>query len=365
MSRVRRGCLSVGLALAVQAPWVCLSGYGASQLDHPAQVSDLARDAYIIGPGDKLNLKVFSAPELSSVLPVLSDGTVSLPLLGSVSVAGLTLQQATYWIGDLLSQELLRPDLQLTLESPRPMQISIIGQVQRPGLYVMGQGNQVPSASVDDVVEPASGLPTLVSAIQKAGGITQQADLREVRLQRRLPGVNPRYKLARFNLHELLFKGNQTQNPFLFDGDVIEVALADETPQEAVELATVNLSPSTISVNIIGEVDRPGILSIRANTPLSQAIMMAGGTNEWRANRGSVELIRLNRNGSVTSKSFRLDLSASASNTVNPPLRDGDIVRVKRNLLAKGSDVVDGVSRPLTGLVTIWSLVKIVGNTSN
>ena len=364
MPGLARFAASLLVALSLQAP----STAAALEVvagDMPNSGQDLDENSYIIGPGDQLLLKVYSAQDLSGPLNVLADGTIALPLIGAVRVSGLSLQQATHWIEQLLSQELLRPDLQLTVSQPRPLQVSIIGQVQRPGLYVLGTGSTNAGPSSAGVAGASGGLPTLVSAIQKAGGITQNANIRKVRLQRRLPGLEPRYKLAQFNLHDLLFRGSQLQNPFLFDGDVIEVALAEETPEEAIELAAVNLSPSTISVNMVGEIKSPGLLSIKANTPLSQAIMMAGGANDWRANRSNVELIRLNRNGSVTSRSFRLDLEASASNASNPPLRDGDIVRVKRNLLAKGSDVVDGVSQPLTGLVTIWSLVKLVGNTSN
>ncbi len=330
------------------------------------QEVDITADVYIIGPGDVLELKVFGAEELSGPLTVLSDGSVSFPYLGSVRLAGLTLQQAMLWTRELLSKELLRTDLQLTVTRPRPMHISIIGQVQRPGLYTLGEtsGSSSGRGDSDGVGGATSGLPTLVSAIQTAGGITQQASLRDVVLQRRMPGLEPRYKMQRLNLFSLLFDGDQRQNPYLFDGDVIKVPLAEETPEEAVELAAVNLSPNTISVNVMGEVQSPGVMNLRANIPLTQAILMAGGTREWRANRGDVELVRLNRNGTVTLKRFRLDLAAGASNEKNPPLRNGDIVRVKRSLLAKGSDAISGVTQPLTGLVSVWGLVRLVGNSN-
>ena len=51
-----------------------------------------------------------------------------------------------------------------------------------------------------------------------------------------------------------------------------------------------------------------------------------------------MELVRINRNGSATLKRFRFDMSQGASNEANPPLRQGDTVRVGRSMLAKGSD---------------------------
>ena len=63
-------------------------------------------------------------------------------------------------------------------------------------------------------------------------------------LQRRLPGIGIeiKYKQTELNLLDLVLKGSQSQNPFLFDGDTIHIKRAIETPEEASELAAVNLS---------------------------------------------------------------------------------------------------------------------------
>ena len=315
-------------------------------------------DVYIIGPGDVLELKLFDAPDLSGPLEVLNDGSVSLPLVGSVRVSGLTIQQASFWAQKLLGEQLLRPELQLQVAQPRPIRVSVVGAVERPGLYSLTtrettQTEGGPALSI-------SGLPTVVDAIQKAGGITQQANLRSVQLQRRLPGTPAQFKRTQLNLLDLVLEGDQLQNPFLFDGDTIRLDRAEETPSEAIELAAANLSPKVIEVNVIGEVNSPGRLELTANTPLVQAILAAGGLRDWRANGGNVELVRINRNGTATLKRFRFDLSEGATNERNPPLRQGDTVRVGRSLLAKGSDAIGAVSQPLTGLVTILTLLDLV-----
>ena len=329
----------------------------------PQESLELDSDAYIIGPGDVLELKLFDAPDLSGLLEVLNDGSVPLPLIGSVRVTGLTLQQATFWVQQLMGQQLLRPDLQLRVVKPRPIRVALVGEVERPGIYSLTLSETVsteggPSTSI-------SGLPTVVDAIQKAGGITQIANLRDVVLQRRLPGEEGQYKQAKLNLLDLILKGNQTQNPYLFDGDTIRLGKADETPEEAVELASVNLSPQEIKVNVIGEVEKPGTLLLEANTPLVQAVLAAGGPVAWRANKGNVELVRINRNGSATLERFAIDLSQGASNEKNPPLRDGDTVRVNRSGLAQASDAINAVSQPVSGLVTIWTLLKLVNDTTD
>ena len=353
----------VAAAPSLEAPIVA----PATQTQSGMNRSDLVLqgDVYIIGPGDVLDLKVFDAPELSGQLDVLNDGSVPLPLIGSVRLSGLTLQQATVWVQTLMGQQLLRPDLQLRVVRPRPIRVALVGQVERPGIYSLTVRETVqteggPTTSI-------SGLPTVVDAIQKAGGITQKANLRDVVLQRRLPGSDQpvRYKQAKLNLLDLILEGNQTQNPFLFDGDTIRLERADETPEEAIELAAVNLSPQVINVNVIGEVETPGRLQLQANTPLVQAVLAAGGPKAWRANKGNVELVRINRNGSATLERFAIDLSQGASNDTNPPLRDGDTVKVNRSGLAKASDAINAVSQPVSGLVTIWTLLRLVNDTTN
>jgi polysaccharide export outer membrane protein len=77
-----------------------------------------------------------------------------------------------------------------------------------------------------------------------------------------------------------------------------------------------------------------------------------------------VELVRINRNGSATLQRFKLNLAEGASNAKNPPLRNGDTVRVNSSGLAMVSDAIGAVSQPVSGLVTIWSLLRLV-NTSN
>ena len=346
---------SLALTLALGAALLPVGAMPADQ-----SVSPLQEDAYIIGPGDVLDLKLFDAKELSGPLEVLNDGSVPLPLVGSVRLSGLTLQQATLRVQQMMSKELLRPDLQLRVVTPRPIRVALVGQVERPGIYSLttsetGQTEGGPAVRL-------SGLPTVVDAIQKAGGITQNANLRGVVLQRRLPGTASElsYKQAELDLLDLVLDGNQSQNPFLFDGDTIRIREAEETPEEAIELAAANLSPQLISVNVIGEVEKPGRLQLQANTPLVQAVLAAGGPRNWRASKGNVELVRINRNGSATLKKFRIDLREGASNEKNPPLRDGDSVKVNRSTMARTTDAISAVTQPLGGLVQIWTLFRLI-----
>ena len=318
-------------------------------------------DVYLLGPGDGLSLRFPAATELSGQIDVLNDGTATLPLIGSVVLGGLTIPQAILWLEKLYSKELLRPEVQLSVVRPRPIRVAVVGEVERPGLYTL----TTTETSQTEARVQISGLPTVVDVIQKAGGVTDLADLGRVEIQRRLPGALPRFKKASLNLLALVRDGDQLQNPLLFDGDTIRIERADESVAEAIELSSTTLAPQEIKVFVVGEVERPGPLSLTANTPLIQAVLAAGGPRSWRANKGNVQLVRINRNGTATRRSFMLNLNQGASNSSNPPLRSGDTVVVTRSGMAMASDAINAVSQPLTGLANILALVQLLKNTGN
>ena len=318
----------------------------------------LQEDAYIMGPGDAINLEFLDESEPSRTLKIWMDGTASLPLLGNVRLQGLTLSQASRWLEKLYEEKILRPELILSLEQPRPLRVSALGEVLRPGLYRLDFDD---NESATEGLGGGGAMPTLVDLIQKAGGTNLEADLRNVEVQRRVPGVEGRYKRARFNLWALVRDGDQSQNPVLFDGDTVRLPRAERLPaSQDVELAATTLSPVSIQVIMNGEVKGGGTISVPANTPLMQAILRAGGTVEWRANNRDIQLIRMNRNGTVSKKRYRYDPSLDASNLNNPPLKEGDVVVVEKNLLASTTDALGGIAEPITGLVNIWALFKLI-----
>ena len=330
-------------------------------------------DQYILGPGDRLELS-FLAPahrSLGGAFTLLADGSANLPLLGTVVFEGLTIAQANVWLQQLYGRTLRRPDLNLRLVGSRPLQVSVVGEVDNPGIYVLSPSGE--SSAVEGFGTGGGGLggggaipglPTLVTAIQKAGGLTLNANLADVRLQRRVPGGDPsQLKETSLSLLALLQQGDKRQNPFLFDGDTIVISRAPAPPpDEVLEIAAANLSPQQIRVNVVGEVKNPGTVALRAGTPLVQAVMAAGGPVTFRTDKSNIELIRLFRNGSVALRRFQLNYSLSVSGPFNPPLRDGDTIVVNRSGFARTTDALSAVSQPLNSLVGLIGIFSIIQN---
>ena len=318
----------------------------------------LQKDFYLIGPGDIVEMNLLDAQEFTGEYTVLNDGTISLPLVGSVNVNNLTIDNATKLIESKYSNQLLRPELHLIIKVPRPIRVSLIGEIDRPGMYSLTNSEESILDGGPQITN--NGLPTIVDAIQKAGGITQNANLRKVTLLRRLPGREKQYKKVTLDLFDLIFKGDHDQNLFLFNGDIINVGKASKVSLNTIKIAQANLSPKIINVKVIGEVKTPGNLQLRANTPLLQAIYSAGGPIAWKSNKNQISLIRVNSNGRVIKKKFKINLNKSNSLQENPPLKDRDIVYVNSSNLNKLSEGLGAISEPIAPLITGLSLLKLL-----
>lgn len=330
----------VSLAASPAPPAAAPSPTAPTRSGERLSLSEVYNDLYVLGPGDVLALTFLdpAAREVGGTIGILPDGTSSLALLGSVQLSGLTIGQATRWLTSLYSRQLVRPQLYLTLTTPRPVKVSIIGEVEKPGLY------------------PLPSFSTPVSAIQLAGGITLNSDIRKVIL-RRLAGPDGSLKETVLDLSQVLLQGNQLQNPILFDGDTLIISkTTDFLPSEVREVGASNLAPTAISVNVIGEVKSPGTLSLPANTPLVEAIFRAGGPMRWRANTNNIELVRFSRNGKVTRQRFQYKDNRDISQVQNPPLRNGDTIIVNKSLYGTALDAITDIAVPINAANSLVNL---------
>ena len=314
---------------------------------------------YIIGPGDLLELLIYGEQDLSGTFKVLNDGSISVPYSGNVNISGLSINSASDLIKKKLEEQLIVPTIQLKVVKPRPIRISVIGEIERPGIYslTVAENSQTQGFSSLNI----SGLPTIVDAIQKAGGITQRANLSEVELSRIIPNQDNKYKKTKLNLLKLILDGEQVYNPYLFDGDIIKIKKTNHLDKDIVSIAQSNLSPQKISVYIVGEVNNPGKTELMSNTPLVQAILAAGGPVNWRGSKGKVYLVRINRNGSISKTRYKINLNQDVSNKKNPVLKNGDTVFVSRTSLALGSDALKAVTSPISDVITAYTLFKLIG----
>src|SRR5690554_4380322 len=246
---------------------------------------------YILGTGDELVIDIWGATTNLHQLTVSSEGTVKIDNLGPVYVHGLTIEQAEIRIMDKLKQLYrgLQPDqgaattfARVSLGRVRSIQVTLIGEVRRPGTYTV------------------SSLSTLFNALYKAGGPNAIGSYRQIEVLRN------NKRVAAMDIYDMLLRGDQSANIRLQDQDVVRVA----TIKGRVEIA--------------GQVRRPGLYELLPNETLSDLIEMAGAfTNAAFA--GSV---RIERNTATE----KVMLTVNEEQYPGFTLKNGDLVEVGKIL---------------------------------
>jgi polysaccharide biosynthesis/export protein len=313
-------------------------------------------DTYVLGAGDQIGIDIFDVPEFSGAngrYVVLIDGSINPPWVGRVQVKGLTLEQASAKLTQAYAPYVRNPLVTVNLLTARTLRVSIVGQVKRPGSYIItpqGQTNQILVGDAAIAGNGANQWPTVTQAIQTAGGITQLANLRQVQLRRPLPDGSE--QVIDVNLWELLRTGELSQDVALRDRDTLVIPKAENlSSDEALLNGSASFSPATIRVNVVGEVTNPGTVEISPNTSLNQALMSAGGFDARRARRSRVELVRLNPDGTVIKRTVPVNLAAGINEETNPALREGDTIMVGRSSVTSLRDSVGDFFGGFDGLL--------------
>jgi polysaccharide export outer membrane protein len=211
-----------------------------------------ASSTYRLQPYDLIDLDVYSEADLHKPARLGSDGTVLLPLIGSVKIGGMTVAQAT----DLITKKyaagfVKNPSVMITVIQYRKSTFSILGQVSRPGIYEIPEGAHV----------------SILEAISLAGGYTTTAAQNAVMVKRMIDGKVTLYRIK---------AADMAQNP-------------DVVPFEILPGDTVVVSaPEKASFTILGQVQRPGLFEIPPGTHVSiiEAISLAGGYTPMASQNG-------------------------------------------------------------------------------
>src|SRR5260370_34635849 len=179
--------LELTLALALSLSGVNAQTAVAPQAPPSAVVpqgqSSAALDNYILSPNDIVLVKVFDEPDLDSQHRISQDGTINFPLVGVIQISGRTVAQAASTIRDRLLKGYLRnPQVRVNVIQYASRRITVLGQVQKPGSYVL----------------PSEERVDLLQAIAMAGGVTRIAGEGRGRVRR---NINRGENIIKVNVH--------------------------------------------------------------------------------------------------------------------------------------------------------------------
>lgn len=241
-----------------------------------------AAEDYLLGEGDTVEITVYEQPDLATVARISQDdGTISFPLLGEVTIAGFSPEDAGRKIERLLKDGGLikAPQVSLTVKEFFSQKIPVLGQVNNPGDYSL------------------KGESRVVDLITQAGGVRADAsDIVIVVKNEAGKSVKHEIDLLQF------YAGDMTQNMKVARGDFI-------------------LVPKMDTFYIHGEVKRPGNYRLERGMTAMQAISVGGGISD----RGSLKGIKVTRRQlDGKTEKIRIELTDT--------LQPNDVIYVKERL---------------------------------
>ncbi len=275
---------------------------------------------YILGPGDILKVQDFSTGELGQAmennLVILPDGTVNIHPIGIVHAAGMTVRGLNELVNTKAKEFFIRPDIAVSVLTTRPSVFYVLGEVTKPGLY-SAESTQ------------GATLPTITTAIARAGGVKETGDVRNIRITR--VGAQ---QAVRANLWDLLVEGDVSQDLRLEPGDVVFV------PRGGTEFDQIPLGMAANPnrrVRILGAVKTPGLYEMTPDDDLISILARAGGFTNTAVTR-YVYLCRVSRDGSISTEKVSTKRAYRDPNAVGrSQVQPGDLVLVRDSIWKKAA----------------------------
>jgi polysaccharide export outer membrane protein len=211
-----------------------------------------AVEDYLLGGGDTVTITVYQQPDLTTTARISQDdGTITFPLIGEVTISGLTPEAAALKIARLLKGGgfIKRPEVALTVNEFQSQKIPIMGQVNKPGEYAL------------------KGESRVIDLIAQAGGLKEDAaDV--IVVVKESAGETIKHEVDLLKFHT----GDMEQNIKVTQGDFI-------------------LVPKMDAFYIHGEVKRPGRYRLERDMTVMQALSVGGGISD----RGSLKGMKVTR----------------------------------------------------------------------
>lgn len=250
------------LSLPLENKWLPVLVVPDNRIDGTVPVditSSVTLDRLTLGAGDQIYITVFGQPDMSAEVTVNDNQQVTLPLVGSLKVGGLTPPMLERLIANRLKEGeyLLNPEVSIQVRQVRSQVMSVLGEVQRPGRFVL------------------AGKMTVLDALAMAGGMTPRADQIVVLIRRDASKIGgSSSQEINLSLKHLLDSKRAELNLELRNDDVLFVAQQK-------------------SFYIFGEVRKPGSYPMELDLNVMRVLALSGGVTE----RGSMKRIRIHRQG--------------------------------------------------------------------
>ncbi|MBE2257467.1 MAG: polysaccharide biosynthesis/export family protein [Rhodobacteraceae bacterium] len=268
---------------------------------------------YKLGPGDIISIIVWDHPELTipagsfrtaeqAGTVVADDGTIFFPYAGVLKVAGKTTSEVRVMLSSKLAKYIEKVQLDVRMVAFRSQQVYVVGEVAKPGIQ---QVTDIPM--------------TILEAVNRAGGFTQEADYSRVLLTRR----GTTYQV---NIQAMYDYGATAQNALLENGDIVNVA-----------------DRSYNKLFLLGEVARPGSYVMnKKRATLAEALSDAGYVSQTTSDPRWIYVMR---GDAEAPELFHLDASLPDAMLLADrfPLRPRDVIYVDTAAVVRWQRVIANI----------------------
>jgi polysaccharide biosynthesis/export protein len=226
------------------------------------------QDSYILSIGDYINISSFGILNFDEEVEVDLTGSLLIPQIGLVNIAGMKFSDASKKISDLVSSKFPSTEIYLSLNQIRAIQIFTMGVVNKPGSYSV------------------SSMSTGLNAVITGGGFQKSASLRNISI------IRGQENIANIDLYKLLIDGDSSSDIRLKNGD------------------TVLVDGSQNLVSVFGEVHRPAIYEFKNGETLSDILKFSLGFTSF-ADTENITIKRLTKNNKFETISINNNLDFS------------------------------------------------------
>jgi len=293
--------------------------------------------SYRLGPGDSLFVNVLRFPDLTFQNTIDLEGNMIIPLVGAMTLEGLTVAEAREQIRFALDRYVVEPQVDVILVAQRPVQVTVLGEIVRPGLYPLA-------------------APQLSTALVSAGGATSSADLRTVRVRR----AQPDGTIAEKEVD--LFTALETATPVpdlrLADGDTIvvspltsnqgydrDLAARSTLAQPQINIRVLNYAAGSRGGGSFGVVQVP-------NGSSFLDVLAVSALDLSSADLHNVALIRFDpQQGKAIAQELDGKLAIRGDASQNPVLAHNDVIVVGRNLVARVTYALNTFTQPFRDIL--------------
>jgi polysaccharide export outer membrane protein len=309
-------------------------------LGYPEQPSNITPpdqfSRYRLGVGDAIAVSVPRFPDLSFQSNVDLEGNIVVPLVGTLQVSGLTLERVQAKIQAGLNRFVIDPQVIVSLAALRPAQVTITGEVLRPGYYPLQPGSQ------------------LSAALLAAGGTTTTADLRTIVVRRRSLTDNS-FVEQQIDLFTPLQNGTSLPNLRLQDGDAVIVSkleVGNTSDYDRSLVSRSSVAQQQINVRVLSYAGRGiGNLTLPNGSTFVDALA-AIAPNPDNANLGRIALIRFDpEQGKAVTQELNGKRALRGDVSQNVPLQNNDVIVVGRNFISRITYALSNFTQPFRDIL--------------